>query len=119
MNKLISVALASVLSVSAVFAAASHPKLPVDSYKPYAGFSYVVEGKQMVGWFETEGEACAVHVVMAEAGDETLAVTPVRFVSDVAAGDVMNIEAGDGALSIACTIDADAIKVVVQTRPAA
>lgn len=119
MKKLIAATLAYALSVTAVSAAANHPAFPVDSYKPYAGFSYVVEGKRMVGWFQTEGEACAVHVVLAEADDETLAVTPVRFVSDVAAGDVMHIEAGDGALSIACTIDADAIKVVVQTRPTA
>ncbi len=51
-------------------------------------------------------------LVVSEKDDETLAVAPIRIAFAVPAADVAEIATGDGgAIRVACTADADQVKV--------
>jgi hypothetical protein len=55
-------------------------------------------------------------VLQVRADDETLTTPPRRLILQIAAGGRSELEAGpDSALAIACTADADAIKIAPQT----
>lgn len=89
----------------------------VATYKPMAGFNHVVGPTRFVGYFLPSKDACRVTVFEAAANDEALRMAPQRVEIDIAAGDRSEFAAGDGsALAIACTADADAIKVAPQRR---
>ncbi len=118
----------SVLMASVVLASQVHPTFAADgghfrylasvaTYKPMAGFNHVVGAVRFVGYFLPAPDACKVTVFEAAASDEALATPPRRIDIVVRAGDRAQFEAGDNsALAIACTADADAIKVAPQIR---
>ena len=120
---------ASVLATSVILAGQVHSTFAADgahsrylasvaTYKPMAGFSHVVGATLFVGYFLPSPDACKVTVFEAAAYDESLATPPRRIDIVVRAGDRSEFDAGDGsALAIACTADADAIKIAPQTRP--
>jgi hypothetical protein len=90
----------------------------VSTYMPMADFNHVVGPTRFVGYFLAGPDRCRVTVFMAAADDEALVRPPRRFEFDVAAGGRNEIPAGGGsALAIACTADADAIKVAPQQLP--
>jgi hypothetical protein len=93
----------------------------VATYKPMDGFNHVVGATRFVGYFLQSPDACQVTVFEAAANDEALATPPRRIEITVSAAGRSEFDAGDGsALAIACTADADAIKVAPQTNaPAA
>ena len=63
-------------------------------------------------------DRCSVTVFTAGADDEALITPPRRIDIDIEAGDRNELTAGDGsALAIACTAEADAIKVAPQFPP--
>ncbi len=85
----------------------------VATYKPIQGFNYNVGSRQFVGYFVAAKDGCAVTVINAAADDDRLIETPQRQTITIAAGDRTEVRADHGkALGIACTADADAIKVV-------
>jgi hypothetical protein len=87
----------------------------VATYKPMAGFSHVVGNKRFVGYFLAVPDLCRVTVFEAIADDVAVIVPPKRFEIDVKAADRAELDAGEGAaLAIACTVDADAIKIAPQ-----
>ncbi len=91
----------------------------VATYKPMAGFNHVVGGERFVGYFLAGPDRCDVTVFQARADDESLTSPPRRFVLQIAAGGRSELEAGSmAALAIACTADADAIKIAPQIRSA-
>jgi hypothetical protein len=106
-------ALATLIAAPAL-AVEVHPAVDVAGYAPYAAISQTVGSKQVVGWFETAGEACRTTLIVAEAGDEELKVAPTKIVFDVKAADVAEwtVE-GEAALRVACNADADGLKVAV------
>lgn len=120
---------ASILATSVVLASQIHSAFAGDgaharylasvaTYKPMAGFNHVVGKTRFVGYFLQSPDACKVTVFEAVADDEALATPPRRIDIVVPAGDRSEFDAGDGsALAIACTADADAIKIAPQTRP--
>jgi len=113
MTKTAALVLAALLAGTAAVAAADvHPSFDaVRSYAPFAAISENAGSKHVVGWFETTGEACRMTLVVAERGDETLAVEPTRVAFTVAAADVAELATGAGsAIRVACTADADAVK---------
>ena len=80
-----------------------------------AGFNHVVSQKRFVGYFLAAPDLCGVTVFEAIANDEALVVLPRRLDIDTKAADRAELDAGEGpALSIACTTDADAIKIAAQ-----
>ncbi len=84
----------------------------VATYKPIQAFSHVVGTRHFVGYFVTAPEACAVTVINAAADDDRLIETPQRQTIVIPAADRTEVKADQGkALGIACTADADAIKV--------
>jgi hypothetical protein len=84
----------------------------VSTYKPTAGFNHVVGPTRFVGYFLQTPDACCVTVFKAVANDESLVSPPERTELYIAAADRRELAAGDGsALAIACTADADAIKI--------
>jgi len=88
----------------------------VATYKPMAGFNHVVEGKRFVGYFIAAANTCEVTVFQANADDERLLTPPTRTVLAIAAGDRAELSAGaQSALAIACTADADFIKIAPQS----
>jgi hypothetical protein len=90
----------------------------VATYKPMAGFIHVVGPTRFVGYFVPAPDLCRVTVITAAADDEELLAPPRRIEIDIAAADRAEIPAGDGsALAIACTADADMIKIAPQRRP--
>jgi hypothetical protein len=92
----------------------------VTTYKPMAGFNHVVGPTRFVGYFLSGPDRCLVTVFKANADDEALVAPPRKFVLDIAAGGRSELDAGDGsALAIACTADADLIKIAPQHRPPA
>jgi hypothetical protein len=92
----------------------------VSTYKPMAGFNHVIGPTRFVAYFLSGPDRCRVTVFTAAADDEALAPSPRRIEFDLAAGGRNEIPAGDGsALAIACTADADAIKVAPQRLPIA
>jgi hypothetical protein len=92
----------------------------VSTYKPMAGFNHVVGPTRFVGYFLSGPDRCRVTVFTAAADDDALVQPPRRIEFDLAAGGRIEISAGDGsALAIACTADADAIKVAPQRLPIA
>ena len=115
--------LRSVLVISAVLALTVQPTFAADnthaaylasvaSYKPMAGFNQVVGPTRFVGYFLQAPDMCRVTVFMAAADDESLMVAPQRLEIDIAAAGRSELPGGDGsALAIACTADADAIKI--------
>lgn len=109
----IAAALALSLLAGAASAAGTHPPMnAVDSFEPYAAISETAGGKHVVGWFETADGACRMNLLIAEKDDETLSVKPTKIVFAVAAADVAEIQTGDGAaMMVACTADADAVKI--------
>jgi hypothetical protein len=87
----------------------------VATYKPMAGFNHVVGNKRFVGYFLAAPDLCRVTVFQAMADDEALVVPPRRLAIDIKAADRAELDAGEGAaLAIACTADADAIKIAPQ-----
>ena len=90
----------------------------VSTYKPIAGFNHVVGLTRFVGYFREAADHCLVTVFQAAANDEALLTPPRRVEIDIEAGGRSELDAGDGsALAIACTADADAIKIAPQHRP--
>ena len=84
----------------------------VATYKPLQGFNHVVGSRQFVGYFLAAKESCAVTVINAAAGDDRLIETPERRTLSIPAGGRVELKADHGkALGVACTADADAIKV--------
>jgi hypothetical protein len=80
-----------------------------------AGFNHVVGSTRFVGYFLQQGGLCHVTVFKAAADDEALISPPERMQIDIAATGRSELAAGDGsALAIACTADADAIKIAPQ-----
>ncbi len=120
--------LASVLAASVVLASQVHSAFAAEgtharylasvaTYKPMAGFNHVVGATRFVGYFLPSLDACQVTVFEAAANDESLATLPRRIDLVVRAGERSEFDAGGGsALAIACTADADAIKIAPQTR---
>jgi hypothetical protein len=120
--------LGSILLTSAVLASQLHPAVAagnahagyfasVATYKPAAGFNHVVRQTRFVGYFLQAPNLCRVTVLQAAAEDEALLTPPRRMEIDIGAGDRSELPAGDGsALAIACTSDADAIKIAPQHR---
>jgi hypothetical protein len=87
----------------------------VSTYKPMAGFSHVVGPTRFVGYFLQARDMCRVTVFVAAADDESRVVASQRVEIDIAAAGRSELAAGDGAaLAIACTADADAIKIAPQ-----
>jgi hypothetical protein len=87
----------------------------VSTYKPMAGFNHVVGPTRFVGYFLQAPGLCRVTVFKAGADDEALVSPPERVEIDIAAAGRSELAAGDGsALAIACTADADAIKIAPQ-----
>jgi hypothetical protein len=79
------------------------------------GFNHVVGNKRLVGYFLAAPDLCRVTLFQAMADDEALVVPPRRLEIDIKAADRAELDAGDGAaLAIACTADADAIKIAPQ-----
>jgi hypothetical protein len=122
--------LASVLLSSVFLASQIHPSLAADNthagylasvatYKPMAGFNHVVGTTRFIGYFLQSSDACKVTVFEAAAFDEALISPPRRMDLDIPAGGRSAFDTGDGsALAIACTADADAIKIAPQYRAA-
>lgn len=114
---------ATSLSLSVGVAAAgemNHRELiaSVATYKPMQGFNHVVGEARFVGYFETRDGRCDVTVLKAVADDDRLAVAPVAYRLDIAAGGRDEMAAGQGdALAIACGVDADAIVIAPQHAP--
>jgi hypothetical protein len=87
----------------------------VSTYKPMAGFNHVVGPTRFVGYFLQAPGLCRVTVFKAGADDEALISPPERVEIDIAAAGRRELAAGDGsALAVACTADADAIKIAPQ-----
>lgn len=87
----------------------------VATYKPMAGFNHIVDESRFIGYFLAGPKRCDVTIFQARADDEGLIAPPNRMVLQIAAGGRSEIDAGhDAALAIACTLDADAIKVAPQ-----
>jgi hypothetical protein len=87
----------------------------VSTYKPMAGFNHVVGPTRFVGYFLQAPGLCRVTVFKAGADDEALVSPPEQVKIDIAAAGRSELAAGDGsALAIACTADADAIKIAPQ-----
>jgi len=87
----------------------------VSTYKPLAGFNHVVGPTRFVGYFLASAGHCKVTVFQAAANDEALLTLPSRAEINIDAGGRSELDAGDGsALAIACTVDADAIKIAPQ-----
>jgi len=113
---------ASVFLSSAVLASLLQPGLAADNthaaylasvstYKPMAGFNHT----RFVGYFLQAPGLCRVTVFKAGVDDEALVSPPERVKIEIAAGGRSELAAGDGsALAIACTADADAIKIAPQ-----
>ena len=90
----------------------------VATYKPMAGFNHVVGPTRFVGYFLPGPNLCRVTIFQAGANDEALVVPPHRIAIDIQAAGRVEFPAGDGsALAIACTADADVIKIAPQRRP--
>ena len=120
--------LTAVLLTSALLALPIHPTLAADNnhdaylasistYKPMAGFVHVVGPTRFVGYFLQAPEVCRVTVFKAAADDEALRSPPERTDVEIPAAGRAEFAAGDGsALAVACTADADEIKIAPQ-RP--
>ncbi len=92
----------------------------VSTYKPLAGFNHVVGPTRFVGYFLSRPDRCRVTVFAAGADDEALITPPRRIDIDIEAGGGNELPAGDGsALAIACTAEAEAIKLAPQSPPLA
>ena len=112
-------AAASALALLSAASAEDHVALmhKVHSVKPLAGFTIVVGDARFVGYFVKGPDRCDVTVYQASADDEALTVKPRRMVLQIAAGGRNELDAGpDAALAIACTADADALKLAPQGR---
>ena len=108
---------ASILGVaSASFAAATHHDYlsAVAAYKPAQGFNSTVATKQFAGYFTRGQDACDVTVMIAEAGDEELRVKPVKVSFGIPAAGRSELMTDNGqVLALACTADADLLKVAM------
>ena len=110
-------AAAAMLSAASATFAAPHSEITrtVATYKPMAGFNHVVGDTRFIGYFLAGPDRCDVTVFTSRADDEALTVPARRSLFQIAAGGRNEIEAGpDSALAIACSIDADVIKVAPQ-----
>ncbi len=119
MMKTLTVAAAFALALASTASATDHAQLmrQVRSFKPMAGFNVVIGGARFVGYFTPGPGRCDVTVFQAAADDEALSVAPRRMVLQIAAGGRNELDAGpDAALAIACTGDADALKLAPQAR---
>ena len=120
---------ASVLLSAALLAADISPAVAVEAnhraylasvstYRPMAGFNHVVGPTRFVGYFLSGLDSCRVTVLTAAADDEALLTPPRRIAFDLAAGGRTELPSRRRiALAIACTADADLIKVAPQRRP--
>jgi hypothetical protein len=109
--------LAAFLAPAALAAAGGHADrlASVATYKPMAAFNHVIEGVRFNGYFLAGPERCEVTLFQTRVDDESLTSTPRRLVLPIAAGDRSEIGVDpDHALAIACTADADAIKIAPQ-----
>jgi hypothetical protein len=87
----------------------------VATYKPMAAFNHVVGDVRFVGYFLAGPQRCDVSVFVAPAKDAPLPDPPRRMILQIAAGGRSELGVGPGAaLAIACTADADAIKIASQ-----
>ena len=119
MLKTLALAAASALALVSSACAGDHSEIMrgVHTAKPMAAFNMVVGGARFVGYFVAGPGRCDVTVFQAGADDEALKVAPRRMVLQIAAGGRSELDAGpDAALAIACTADADAIKLAPQGR---
>lgn len=118
MKLLISTTVSVALAASVAFAVAGdHPSLTncVSTYRPTAGFNKVIGNSRFVGYFLTGPDRCDVTVSVTRADDEALSTPPRRMLLQIAAGGRSELDAGpNSALAIACTVDADAIKLAPQ-----
>lgn len=110
---------ASALALVSTASAADHSGLmrQVQSVNPMAGFNVVVADMRFVGYFLKGPDRCDVTIFEAKADDEALNVLPRRMVLQIAAGGRSELDAGpDSALAVACSADADALKLAPQGR---
>ncbi len=110
---------AATFASSAIAAADTHAEYLrlVAAYRPMAAFNHVVGDMRFVGYFLSGPDRCDVTVFQAHADDEALTTPPRRYELQIAAGGRSEIEAGPGsAIAIACTADADAIKIAPQFK---
>ena len=117
--KTLALAAASALALVSAASAGDHSEIMrgVHSTKPMAAFNMVVGDARFVGYFVPGPDRCDVNVFQVSADDETLRVAPRRMVLEIAAGGRNELDAGpDAALAIACTADADALKLAPQRR---
>ena len=110
--------------VSATFStAAPHTdrSSSVARYNRVAAFNHLVPDSSLVGYFVATPARYDVTVFNARAGDEERAVLPTRMFLQIAAGAHSEIVSRpDEALAIACTGDADSLKIAPQIgRPRA
>lgn len=116
MLKMIALALAATIATAA--AASAHPETNVDSYAPIMAISKIVGTKQVAGYFVTADNSCRMTLVVAEANDETLAVEPMRISFDIAAANVIEFQAdANNVMRVACTADADQVKIATFQTP--
>jgi hypothetical protein len=89
----------------------------VASYKPMAAFDHEVGDVKFVGYFLAGPDRCDVTVVEARIDDSGLAFAPRHISLQIAAGGRSELPAGvDSSLAIACTAEADAIRIAPQAH---
>jgi len=88
----------------------------VARYNRVAAFNHLVPDSSLVGYFVATPARYDVTVFNARAGDEERAVLPTRMFLQIAAGGHSEVDATrpDAALAIACTGDADSLKIAPQ-----
>lgn len=92
----------------------------VATYRSAQGFSAVVGDKRFTGFFIAKPGACRVTLIVSRADDEQLRQAPQRLEFALGAANVIQISAGGGqALGVACTAEADTVKVASLHRAAA
>jgi hypothetical protein len=73
--------------------------------KPLAGISLDVGSKRVVGYYESDGDECALTLIIADAmiGDDVPAFAPVRLHQSIAPGDTATVDAPEGkSLQVVC-----------------
>ena len=113
---LTSVAFASLIQPT--FAAADNHAAylaSVSTYKQMVGFKHVVGPTRFIGYFLKGPDGCRVTVFTSAADDEAFVAPPKVVEINIVAAGRAELPAGDGsALAIACTADADLIKIAPQ-----
>lgn len=87
------------------------------TYRPIEGFSRVVAGKRFSGFFTSARGACSVSLIISQADDEGLRTPVQRMQFELSATQGVDISADQReALGMACSVDADALKVASLRR---